>query len=263
MTGSPHVLLTLNEGLAILTLTRPAARNALDVRACEQFEALAEEIAENEDVRAILIRAEGKHFCVGGDVSGMKGQAEERVRTLGAMVEPLHRGLSILARLDAPLVVAVRGAAAGAGLSLVAAADLVVASKTAKFVMAYSAIGLSPDLGATWSLPRAIGVRRTLELALTNRCLDAAEALDWGLVTELVDDDQLDRVAMERARSLSAGPTAAFGAVRRLVAASLFQSLDAQLDAELAAIRMTGATEDTGIGIGGFLGRRPPQFVGG
>jgi 2-(1,2-epoxy-1,2-dihydrophenyl)acetyl-CoA isomerase len=262
MSHRPRILLDVTDGLAKLTLVRPEVGNSLDVLACEQLEEAARSLVNRDDVRAVLLQGEGRNFCVGGDVGGMNGTGAERAEKLSAMVAPLHRGLSSLAELNAPLIVAVRGAAAGAGLSIVSAADMVVASTNAKFVMAYTAIGLSPDGGATWSLPRLIGVRRTLELAMTNRRLGAEEARDWGLITHVVEDTELDEIALNLATTLANGPTMAFGAVRRLVASGFTNSLGSQLEAELECIRMTGSSDAARIGSAAFRDRQSPLFVG-
>jgi 2-(1,2-epoxy-1,2-dihydrophenyl)acetyl-CoA isomerase len=256
------IVLDIADGLATLTLARPEAGNALDVATCEQLEACAGQIADTPTVRAILLNGMGRNFCVGGDVSTMGALSSEHVDQLTAMVAPLHRALKQLSALDAPLVAAVRGAAAGAGLSLVAAADIVLAAPTAKFVMAYSAIGLSPDGGASWSLPRVIGTRRTLELALTNRRLSTEEAVEWGLVSRIVDDAKLDQEALAQARTLAAGPTLAFGHTRRLISESFAANLSDQLDRELEAIRLTGGSSDARIGIDAFRNRQPALFSG-
>jgi 2-(1,2-epoxy-1,2-dihydrophenyl)acetyl-CoA isomerase len=214
-------------------------------------------------VRAILITAIGKSFCVGGDVSSMVAAKEAGLPPLlSSMVTPLHKALLTLRRQDAPVIACVRGAAAGAGLSIVAQADIVIASANAKFCMAYTGIGLSPDGGATWSLPRVIGLRRTVELALTNRRLIAEEALSWGLVTRIVADDALEADALATARLLADGPTVAYGAVRRLLASSFESEFATQLDRETREILRCGGTTDAREGVAAFAARRPPLYEG-
>jgi 2-(1,2-epoxy-1,2-dihydrophenyl)acetyl-CoA isomerase len=261
MTDESSTRLEISDGIATLTLARPLAGNALDTAMCRDLENSARKIADSAGVRVVLLRSEGKTFCVGGDVAAMAA-AERRGEVLRQMVVPLHNAVRTLVQLDAPLIVAVQGAAAGAGLSLIAAADLVVAARSAKFTMAYTAIGLSPDGGATWSLPRVIGLRRTVELALTNRQLDAVEALEWGLVSHLADDAELDATAMDLAQRLAQGATAAFGTVKRLLQRSYTSDLTAQLDAELEAIVAAAASSDAAEGLGAFSARRKPTFQG-
>jgi 2-(1,2-epoxy-1,2-dihydrophenyl)acetyl-CoA isomerase len=264
MNESKGLTLQIAEGLATITLTRPDVGNALDVAACEEFARAAEAIVRaGRLVRAILLVASGKSFCFGGDVAGMaRANSEGLAPRLLSMVAPLHRGLESLQQLDAPMVASVRGAAAGVGLSLVAQADIVVASTTAKFTMAYTGIGLSPDGGSTWWLPRIVGLRRSLELALTNRTLGAQEALTWGLVTRVVNDDVLDSEALATARLLAAGPTVAYGAIRRLIAGSLQTDHRTQLKLEEQAILHCGATTDAVEAVAAFANRRRAEFRG-
>jgi 2-(1,2-epoxy-1,2-dihydrophenyl)acetyl-CoA isomerase len=170
--------------------------------------------------------------------------------------------MSRLMRLDAPVVAAVHGSAAGAGLSLAAAADLVLAGASSRFVMAYTAIGLTPDGSGTWSLPRLVGLRRALELTLTNRRLSAAEAVQEGLATRVVPDDALAGEALALARSLAAGPTGALGAAKRLLRESLGRDLEAQMALETQSRAAAAASADSAEGIAAFLGKRTPGFRG-
>jgi 2-(1,2-epoxy-1,2-dihydrophenyl)acetyl-CoA isomerase len=264
MSELKRVSLEIIDGLATITLSRPDVGNSLDAPTCDEFARVAESIVSAKaSVRTILITAAGKSFCVGGDVSAMAREAEAALPPLlTEMVTPLHKALVALHRQNAPIVACVRGAVAGAGLSLVALADIVVASSTAKFTMAYTGIGLSSDGGASWSLPRIIGLRRSIELALTNRRLGAAEALAWGLVTRVVEDDVLDAEALATARLLADGPTLAYGAVRRLMARSLETEFESHLDLELKAILRCGETADAIEGVKAFAARRRPLFSG-
>ena len=259
-----YLRLEISEGLAIITLSRPESGNALHGEACAELEQAAALLTErNADIRAVLLNAEGKSFCVGGDIKAMTAcSSEELPSTLRAMAEKFHNGVLALSRLDAPLVAAVRGAAAGAGLSLVASADYVIASTNARFLLAYPVIGLTPDGGGTWFLPRVIGLRRTAEMMLDNRVLDACEAVNWGLVTCVVDDAALDDEALALARRIASGPTAAFGRIKRLLAVSLGSDLASQLDRELASIAAAGATSDATEGIVAFTERRAAIFSG-
>lgn len=255
------VRLTVDAGLAHIVLARAEAGNAMNAALIEEIARVCETIAATPGVRAVLITAEGKNFSVGGDLKSISG-AEAPADLIERMANRLHDGMKALAGLDAPLVVAMRGAAAGAGLGLVAAGDIVIAGEGAFFTMAYGAIGLTSDGGSTWTLPRVIGLRRAQEMAYFNRRVTAAEAEQWGLVTRVVADDQVEAEGLAAARQLAAGPTRAFGAVRRLFAASHAATLDEQLDAEARSIGAALRTSDAQGAIQSFLAREKPVFTG-
>jgi 2-(1,2-epoxy-1,2-dihydrophenyl)acetyl-CoA isomerase len=210
----------------------------------------------------VLLTGAGARFCGGGDVKGFADLEEGLGHFLREITVPLHAAMSQLARLDAPVVVVAQGSAAGAGLGLVAAADLVVAAESTKFVMAYTGIGLSPDCSSSWYLPRVIGLRRATELALTNRVLSAAEALEWGLVTQVVPDDEAAAAGSALAERLANGPTLALGAAKRLLLTSLDHTLDEHLVYETEAMARAGATVDGAEGVAAFAQKRPPTFLG-
>lgn len=251
----------VHDGVAVLTLSRPDAGNAIDPALARELLAAARGLAARDDVRAVLLRAEGRMFCVGGDV-GFFAAAEDRHAALHALAGDLHDGLRALVALDVPLVAAVQGAAAGAGLSLACAADVVVASDAASFTAAYTAVGLSPDGGQSWTLPRLVGARRAADMVLRNRRVRADEALAIGLVTEVVPGDELDDRAAAVARELAAGATGALAASRRLLLAGATSTFDDHLDAERESIAHRGGTPEAGEGIAAFVGRRAPDFRG-
>jgi 2-(1,2-epoxy-1,2-dihydrophenyl)acetyl-CoA isomerase len=261
MTGAP-VLLDIADGVARLTLNRPDAANAIDLKLARALAEAVGEVVEEPAVRAVLITGNGPRFCGGGDVHSFADSGEELGECLEEIVTPLHVAVNDLARLDAPVVVAVQGSAAGAGLSIVAGADLALAGASAKFVMAYTGIGFSPDGGATWFLPRRIGTGRALELTLTNRVLSAEEACDWGLVSRVVPDEALGAEADALVRALANGPTRAFGAVKRLFQASLNTTLEAQLAHEATELVMNGERDDGREGVAAFVAKRRPVFRG-
>ncbi|MCK9249316.1 MAG: enoyl-CoA hydratase-related protein [Solirubrobacteraceae bacterium] len=259
--GEP-ILLEVADGIARLTLDRPDAGNAIDPPWASTLRRHAEALAARDDVRVVLLTARGRAFCVGGALGYFAESGDGVGDALHALASELHAGILALQALDAPLVVAVGGAAAGAGLSLVAAADLVVASPAAKFAAAYTGAGLSPDGGQSWFLPRVVGLRRATEMLLTNRRLGADEALEWGLVNRVVPADELDAAAGELARTLAAGPTAAYGATRRLLRDGAAARVADQLDAEADAIAANGAHPDGREGVAAFLAKRAPTFRG-
>ncbi len=259
----PTIRLTIEGHLARLELNRPDAANAINLELAVALEAAATRLAGDAAVRAVLLTGAGARFCGGGDVADFGSRSEAELPDLLAEITAhLHPAVQTLVELDAPVVAAVQGSAAGAGFGLLLAADLVVAARSARFVMAYTGIGLSPDGSSSWFLPRVVGQRRALELALTNRVLSAAEALEWGLVTSVVDDDALTASAEELATRLAAGPTAAFGRAARLVRGALIATLEDHLAEERAQLTASGATQDGREGIAAFVEKRPPRFEG-
>ncbi|MEV7866352.1 enoyl-CoA hydratase-related protein [Streptomyces sp. NPDC088124] len=249
-------------GLARLTLRRGEAGNAIDLAMARGLLDAARACAR-ADVRAVLLTGEGRSFCVGGDLREFSAlPAEELESHLTAVTGALHGALRVLAAIDAPLVVAVQGPVAGAGLGLAAAADLTLAADDATFTAAYTGIGYSPDAGVSWSLPRLVGPKRALDLLLTNRRVPAAEAEAIGLVTRVVDADRLTAEAERTAEALRRGPTAAFGATRRLVAAGPLTELGPHLDSEARAIAAAAASATGREGVAAFLGKRAPDFAG-
>jgi len=217
---------------------------------------------ENPEIRAVLLCGNSRFFCAGGDLSDFLVESDQISARLKAMAADLHLAVSRFSRMQAPLVSGVEGTAAGAGLSLAAIADLVVAGRSANFVMAYTAAGLSPDGSSTYFLPRRIGLSRTRELMLTNRVLSAEEALDWGLVNQVVDDEDVLEASRRLAISLASGPSRAYAAVKRLLDTSLSTGLETQMELEARSIAEMAASEDGKEGIQAFIEKRKPQFTG-
>jgi 2-(1,2-epoxy-1,2-dihydrophenyl)acetyl-CoA isomerase len=256
------ILLEIDGPVARITLNRPEAANTLTLPMCRAFMQAAIRCDEDPEVRAIVLTGTGKLFCAGGDLASFAEMGEGIGAGLKEMTAYLHAGISRLARGDAPLVTAINGTAAGAGMSLAVSGDLAVASQDAKFTMAYTAAGLSPDGSSTWFLPRIIGMRRTQELMLTNRLLSAEEALAWGLVNELVPAEEVVARAHALATSLAEGPTRSFGVVKQLLAGSLGESLETQMEHEAAGIAGCAMTPDGREGIAAFLEKRAAKFRG-
>jgi len=250
-------------GIARLELNRPGAANAINLEVATELRTAATQLAGDPSVRAVLLTGAGARFCGGGDVPGFATAGDKLGTQLDAITEQLHPAVEALAGLDAPLVAAVQGSAAGAGFGLVLAADIVVAARSAKFVMAYTGIGLSPDGGSSWFLPRIVGHRRAVELALTNRVLGAEEAREWGIVTTVVDDGELTTAAEALVTKVAAGPTRAYGRAARLLAMSWDRTLHDQLADERAQLTASGATRDGQEGVRAFADKRSPSFEGG
>jgi len=256
------VLLDITDGIARLTLDRPDAANAIDLATTSALVDAATALGREQSVRAVLLRGAGERFCGGGDVKAFADAGDDLGEQLREIATTLHITVRALAALEAPVVAAVQGSAAGAGLALVLGSDLAVMGESAKLVVAYTAIGLTPDGGTTWFLERAIGRQRALDLVLTNRAVSASEALAWGMVARVVPDAEVDRAAEALVEQLAAGPTRAFGAAKRLVAAAPRTELTDQLDAEAACLAAAGGSSDGQEGVAAFAAKRRPTFVG-
>jgi 2-(1,2-epoxy-1,2-dihydrophenyl)acetyl-CoA isomerase len=256
--SAQSVRLEFRNDIAFLTLSRPEVGNSINLDLGREFFAAALAV-ESAAARAIVLTGEGKNFCFGGDLKGMVTSGSDVRAYLRELTTQLHDGMAHFARMDAPLIAAVNGTAAGAGLGLVLAADITIAARSAKFAPAYTGVGLTPDAGCTFFLPRAIGYKRAMEMFLTNRVLDAEQALAWGLVNQVVDDDTLLSAAEALATRIAAGPLGAFGIVKRLMAESL-PSFEAQLARESHAISTQAAAPEGREGIAAFLEKRPPGF---
>src|ERR1700730_2036838 len=257
------VLLDFAEGVATLRLNRPDKGNAIDTAMAADLAEAATQIAERSDVRAVLIAGNGPNFTVGGDLGLFAGTAREQLpNRLRRMIDSYHLAIERLTSIDAPVIAAVRGGAGGGGLGLLYAADIVVAADDARFALGYGALGLTADGGNTWFLPRMVGMRRARTLFLLNRRLTAQEALEFGLVSRLVPSDAVESEAAALAATLAAGPTRAFGAVRRMLRQSFETGLSDQLDAEKEALIAASRSDDAKEGIATLVGKRRPQFCG-
>jgi 2-(1,2-epoxy-1,2-dihydrophenyl)acetyl-CoA isomerase len=254
------VELTIDAGIARVTLARPEAGNAIDPSLVAALRVHAESLADRPDVRVVLLRGQGANFCVGGDLAYFSSLGDNVDVALLGLADDFHAGIAALLGLDAPAIAVVQGAAAGGGLSLACAADLVLAAESARFTMAYAGAGLSPDGGASWFLPRVVGLRLATEMLLTNRLLSAADAKDAGIVTQVIADHELDAAAEALASRLAAGPTRAFGSIKRLLQSSATSQLSDQLDAEAREIAQNAASADGREGVNAFLEKRKPRF---
>ncbi|MBS4100213.1 enoyl-CoA hydratase/isomerase family protein [Tsukamurella paurometabola] len=254
--------LTVTDGLAVLTLNRPQAANALDLALKTALLDGVRAIAADDTVRAVLIRAEGRNFCVGQDLGehadALSLSPESAMGTVAEHYNPLIAGITAL---EVPVVAAVQGACVGAGLGLALAADVVVAAEGATFATAFTAIGLASDSGLTRSLIDAIGAVRTRAFLLLGDRITAAQALDWGLIAQVAPDGEAAATAEAVARRLAAGPTAAFAAAKSLIAASL-PPLDEALERERAAAGPLAGTADHRGAVEAFLAKRRPEFTG-
>ena len=261
MNASP-LLITVDSSIARLTLNRPLAANAIDMgMACALLDA-AIRCDEDVEIRCVVLTGAGKYFCVGGDIEAFATAANGPAVLLESLANTMHLALTRLAYMRKPLVVLVNGPAAGAGLSLAILGDIVLAARSAHFTAGYTALGLTPDCGLTWCLPRLIGLRKAQELVLTNRRVAASEAEAIGLVTRSVEDGELEGQGASVAATLARSATGALGASRSLLLSSFTTAFQAQLDAEARAITHAGAGAECREGIAAFRAKCKPNFAG-
>ena len=253
------VLLEVDANVATITLNRPEASNSLDMALGRSLLAAALRCESDPQVRAVVLTGAGRHFCFGGDLRGMLDAGEGSPAYLNELTTQIHAALSCFTRMNAPVIAAVNGTAAGGGVGLLCATDLAVAGQSSRFTLAYTGVALAPDCSTSFLLPRIIGRRRALELLLTNRVLSADEALAWGLVNQVVADDQVLAIARELAGRLAQGPTGAFGAVKRLIDAA-DPGLESQMALEGRAIALQSASAEGREGVRAFLEKRKPRY---
>ena len=261
-TSDAIALLDIHDAIAHITLNRPAAMNALNLEMARALLDVAMRCDETTGVRAVVLSGAGKMFCAGGDVKQFVTESDHLPTYVRAITTYLHAAISCFARMNAPVIAAVEGGAAGGGMSLALACDLVIAAESARFTAAYTRIGLCPDGSMTYTLSRLIGMRRALELTLTNRALSAQEALDWGMITAVAPDGEALRQADALAEQFAQGPTLAYGATKRLLHQGWTESLETQMAAESHAIAAMSATADASEGMRAFLAKRAPEFTG-
>tara|TARA_B110000014_G_C20116362_1_gene589750 strand:+ start:1013 stop:1798 length:786 start_codon:yes stop_codon:yes gene_type:complete len=250
------------DGLAELTLNRPKTANSINVLMSEELLDVSIKCRHDKSIRAMLLTAKGKMFSAGGDLASFAKEGKNISNLLSYMTHQLHGAFFNFSSMRAPTVVSINGTAAGAGMSLACLGDISYCAESAKFTMAYTGAGLSPDGTSTYFLPRLIGIRKTKELMLTNRLLSAAEACDWGLVNEVFADDKVYESSKKLAIKLCEGPTDAFGAVKSLLNESYQNSLPTQVELEGMHIANLASGVDAQEGITAFLEKRKPNFKG-
>jgi 2-(1,2-epoxy-1,2-dihydrophenyl)acetyl-CoA isomerase len=260
---SEGVLVTLDEGLCTVTLNRPEHLNAFTATMLDRFNATLGDAAADERVRALLITGAGHGFCAGQDLNDRSVIPGDAPSDLGESLEQRNNpAIRTIRSMPKPVVMAVNGVAAGAGANLALAGDIVVAAKSATFVQSSARIGLIPDSGGTYFLPRRVGMARAMGLSLLGDPLPAATAAEWGLIWAVYDDADLIPEATAIGRSLAAGPTFAFAKIKQALYASGGNTLDTQLDLERDLQRVAGRSQDYRKGVAAFLEKRTPRYEG-
>jgi 2-(1,2-epoxy-1,2-dihydrophenyl)acetyl-CoA isomerase len=256
------LLFEVRDHVAHVTLNRPEAANSVNEEMAKDLMHAALRCDEDPEIRAVLISGAGKIFSGGGDLKAFSAKGNQLPSYLKEVATYFHAAISRLTRMDAPTIVAVHGAVAGAGMSIAVACDFVIASETTQFIVAYTRVGLTPDGSLTYFLPRIIGLKRALELTLTNRMFSAQEALQWGLITQIVPDNELLSQARTIAVQLAAGPTRAYGGTKRLLHSGWAETLETQMEHESREIARSAHTADAHEGITALLEKRPPKYRG-
>ena len=263
----PDLLIDVADGVATLTMNRPEARNAFSPEMRAGLDGAFHRFESDQEVRCVVLRGAGEHFMAGGDVKSFAGMLSDEepadIRDLLLhRIHTLHTIMFAMRRLAKPVVASVRGAAAGAGVSLAACCDLIIAAEDAFFTLAYTSIGTSPDGGSTYALPRALGVKKTMEMALLGERLDAETMARFGLVNFVVPTHALEAETDKLARRLAAGPTLAYGQAKQLIYASSENQMERQLQMEAEAFADCATTADFREGVTAFLEKRPAAFQG-
>ena len=254
------IILETKDGVATLTLNRPEKLNALNRKMAEELQSAVVEIVKNRDVRTLVITGAGRGFCSGADVGDLAqaaAPAENRYWTQTA-----HKTILALTNLEKPVIAKVNGVAVGIGCSLALSADIIIASKNARFSLIFSRIGLIPDGGSLFHLPRLVGPAKAKELIFTAKMVDAKEAEKIGLINKLVPADELDNEVNTLAKKLAEGPTIAFGMAKKIINKGLSMDLSSVLECEAFGQTIAGTTEDAREGVMAFLEKRKPEFKG-
>lgn len=256
------ITLDLSDGIATITFNRPEAYNALDLQLAHEFHDAIITCSEDAAVRVVVVTGSGKAFCAGGDVKGFCEKIDQIGAHVKHMTTALHGAVSRMVRMAKPTISAVNGVAAGGGMSLALAGDLILAAASARFTMAYTQIGASPDGSSSFTLPRLVGVKRALELTLLNPVLSAQEAMEWGIVNRVFPDEQFRQEVQNIATQLAQGPTQAYGRAKALFYSSTSETLETQMEHETQMIAESGRTADFREGIFAFAEKRRPTFQG-
>ncbi|MBL4672773.1 MAG: 2-(1,2-epoxy-1,2-dihydrophenyl)acetyl-CoA isomerase [Arenicella sp.] len=258
-----HIEFSINQGLAVLTLNRPDRLNSFNSEMHLEMKAVFKNIKRDKSIRCLLITGNGRGFCAGQDLSDRAVSVSDEAPDLSASIEqnynPLIRNIT---GLPLPVICAVNGVAAGAGANIALACDLVLAAKSASFIQSFNKLGLVPDSGGTWILPKLIGQARAMRLCLLGEKVNAEEALEMGMIAQVFEDDQLLKEAISLGEQLANGPTKGLGFIKRAIQASANNTLDQQLDLERDLQGIAGRTADYQEGVAAFMQKRQPNYTG-
>lgn len=261
-----HVLYSVEDGVAVISFNRPKALNAMSEALMDELNQAFDQAAEDSGVRALVLTGEGGSFSVGADLAATSEKPPVDLQgrlDLGEVLDRYYNPLVLKMRgLSKPIVAAVNGPAAGAGASLALMADLTIAGRSSYFLQAFVNVGLIPDAGGTWILPRSIGPQRAMGMALLGDKLPAETAAEWGLIWQVVDDDALQQTALATAKRLASGPGVAIAHIKKALHAAPGKDLAAQLDLESDLQRECGQTKDFMEGVVAFMQKRKPKFKG-
>lgn len=256
------ILFERDGAVARLVLNRPEQGNAINLALARRLFELAMRCDNDHAIRCVVLTGAGRLFCAGGDLMEMAAAGEAAPSAIGELAGTLHMAMTRLMRMRKPLLILVNGPAAGAGMSLAICGDIVLGARSAHYTAAYGAVGISPDGGMSWMLPRLVGLRRAQEIILTNRRIAAEEAERIGLVTRTVDDGALVAEGEAAAQALCGSAVAAIGATRALLAESYASGLETQLEREVRSISLAAAGAEFREGVAAVLGKRKPDFEG-
>jgi len=261
---SENIVTQIHDSVATIILDRPAVLNALNPEMAIGLQAATGALAADKSVRCVVIKGAGEHFMAGGDVRHfhdiLRNAPAEVEKNIGAEIESVHAAITNIRSMPKPVIASIRGASAGFGMSLVAACDLAIAAEDSVFSLAYCRIGTSPDGGSTWTLPRMVGLKRAMELALLGDRITPQQASDYGLINWVVPTAELDKMTAELAARVAAGPVDALARTKALLNDSLSAELGAQLAAEKSSF-MAGVTgPEFAEGVSAFVEKRPARF---